>query len=347
MSDPVLVANVIGLQTALDAKQATLVSGTNIKTVNGSPILGEGDLTVSGGVTNTTTSGVLAADATVTITHPADASFLREVTFLRANSTAKLLLNGNGTNGATTFTDSSVFANTVTVLGSGTTTSTAQSKFGGASINCNGSGGLAVAYNSALAISGNDWCIEAWIRISSLATNRGVIFIGASDTSRLQITITTTGASSCYIEHTDGTTMNLASSTVTMVTNTWYHIAFTKSGTGFTYYIDGVLQNSAISSVVLPVSQPIQIGKTRTGGSTQYFSGYIDDFRLTIGDAVYTSGFTPPAAELSYASIYSPSALVDSLSLTGVFAEYLTSTTTRFTNKLGSIAAYKAIVRTY
>lgn len=34
-------------QTALDAKQATLVSGTNIKTINGSSVLGSGDLTVS------------------------------------------------------------------------------------------------------------------------------------------------------------------------------------------------------------------------------------------------------------------------------------------------------------
>lgn len=36
-------------QAALDSKQATLVSATNIKTINGSSILGSGDLAVSGG----------------------------------------------------------------------------------------------------------------------------------------------------------------------------------------------------------------------------------------------------------------------------------------------------------
>lgn len=36
------------LQTALNGKQDDLVSGTNIKTVNGSSILGSGDLVVSG-----------------------------------------------------------------------------------------------------------------------------------------------------------------------------------------------------------------------------------------------------------------------------------------------------------
>lgn len=36
-------------QTALNAKQDTLVSATNIKTINGADILGSGDLTISGG----------------------------------------------------------------------------------------------------------------------------------------------------------------------------------------------------------------------------------------------------------------------------------------------------------
>ena len=49
------------LQAALDAKQATLVSGTNIKTLNGSTILGSGDLVISasaawGGITGTLSS---------------------------------------------------------------------------------------------------------------------------------------------------------------------------------------------------------------------------------------------------------------------------------------------------
>lgn len=37
------------LQSALDGKQDTLVSATNIKTINGSSVLGSGDLAISGG----------------------------------------------------------------------------------------------------------------------------------------------------------------------------------------------------------------------------------------------------------------------------------------------------------
>jgi len=41
------IANVTGLQTALDAKQATLVSATNIKTINSTSLLGAGDIAIS------------------------------------------------------------------------------------------------------------------------------------------------------------------------------------------------------------------------------------------------------------------------------------------------------------
>ena len=41
-------ADISGLSTDLANKQATLVSGTNIKTINGSSILGSGDLVISG-----------------------------------------------------------------------------------------------------------------------------------------------------------------------------------------------------------------------------------------------------------------------------------------------------------
>ena len=54
-SDTVLVAfgklqkQITDLITTVSGKQDTLVSGTNIKTVNGSSLLGSGDLSVSGG----------------------------------------------------------------------------------------------------------------------------------------------------------------------------------------------------------------------------------------------------------------------------------------------------------
>lgn len=53
-------------QAALDAKQATLVSGTNIKTVNSTSLLGSGNIAISavGGSTGATDNRVLRSDGT-------------------------------------------------------------------------------------------------------------------------------------------------------------------------------------------------------------------------------------------------------------------------------------------
>ena len=64
-------AAITGLQTALDGKQASLVSGTNIKTVNGNTLLGSGDLVISGGG-----GGALNDLSDVAITTPTEGDVL-------------------------------------------------------------------------------------------------------------------------------------------------------------------------------------------------------------------------------------------------------------------------------
>lgn len=44
-----VIGDVAALQTDIEGKQDTLVSGTNIKTINGEPVLGSGDIVISGG----------------------------------------------------------------------------------------------------------------------------------------------------------------------------------------------------------------------------------------------------------------------------------------------------------
>jgi hypothetical protein len=83
MSQPIKRRNVNGYLTFADwttfnAKQDNLVSGTNIKTINGSSILGSGDLAVAGGVTSVagTAPIVSSGGATPTISIPAATSLV-------------------------------------------------------------------------------------------------------------------------------------------------------------------------------------------------------------------------------------------------------------------------------
>jgi len=61
------LSNQTDLQSALDDKQATLVSGTNIKTINGSTLLGAGDLVVSAGDHSHTADNITGGSANQTI----------------------------------------------------------------------------------------------------------------------------------------------------------------------------------------------------------------------------------------------------------------------------------------
>lgn len=64
-----VISDTTGLQSALDGKQDTLVSGTNIKTVNGNSLLGSGNIAISGGA---------GLAGTATVTPPLNSSEWRE-----------------------------------------------------------------------------------------------------------------------------------------------------------------------------------------------------------------------------------------------------------------------------
>lgn len=77
------------LQTALDAKQATLVSGTNIKTINGTSLLGSGDVTISG-VGTATANEIAYWDTTTSIASLTTATYpsLTELSYVKGVTSA-------------------------------------------------------------------------------------------------------------------------------------------------------------------------------------------------------------------------------------------------------------------
>ena len=97
-----------------------------------------------------------------------------------------------------------------------------------------------------------------------------------------------------------------SSITLTSVTswtiNTWYHIAYVKSAGVLNLYVNGVFDNSVAMNVQTgrPGQSNIFLG-AQTGNSN-YFTGYLEDFRITKGVARYTTGFTPPTAPLGFSN---------------------------------------------
>jgi hypothetical protein len=78
--------------------------------------------------------------------------------------------------------------------------------------------------------------------------------------------------------------------TPTVTTGQWYHVAFVRSGTTLTPYLDGVASTTATTSATFTTSATnLRVGRYWSGD----FDGYIDDLRITKGVARYTSNFTP------------------------------------------------------
>lgn len=66
-SNPKVKDIILGIKALETSKQDTLVSGTNIKTINGNSILGSGDLSVGGGSTITSVDGLAGGTLTSTL----------------------------------------------------------------------------------------------------------------------------------------------------------------------------------------------------------------------------------------------------------------------------------------
>jgi hypothetical protein len=76
--------------------------------------------------------------------------------------------------------------------------------------------------------------------------------------------------------------------------NVWHHAAFTRQGNTYTLWLDGVSVGTASNSSTVDTStRNIVVGADSAGQGA--FNGSIDDLRITIGVARYTSPFAVPA----------------------------------------------------
>ncbi len=192
------------------------------------------------------------------------------------------LLHFDGSNGDTTILDSHG-GSTWTVNGSAQL-STAQQKFGPTSLFVNG--GYVFTSNAGAALTG-DFCIEGWAYAT--ATPRG-LFHSFPNSSAGGIALGRNGTVwECY--HNSTVTQSAA---LTVPTG-WFHWAVYRSGSTLVVAIGGVVVITMTDSSSFGAIQSMYVGTYYNNGFP--WVGYIDEFRMALGNAVYsTSGFTPPTA---------------------------------------------------
>jgi len=216
------------------------------------------------------------------------------------DSYTKLMLHMDGSDGSTTFTDSSLSPKTVTRYDNAQI-DTAQSKFGGASGLFDGTGDyLTVPDSDDWNFGTGDFTIDFWVRTITLTLNQNIIGQRTTaDTENLWFIriLPTTGklrfigrygnVDHAYIETVPGLSIN-----------TWYHIAVVRASGTCKIYIDGVNDDTVTSNDASNwpnVSTNLSIG-IAYDSFFEGLSGWLDEVRISKGIARWTSNFTPPTS---------------------------------------------------
>ena len=220
-----------------------------------------------------------------------------------------VLLPFNGSDAATSTSDLSNRNGTVSFTGTAQL-STGASKFGSSSLLLDGNSDyitVSDSYWNSCISSGTDFTVELWARWDSAALGNSTALIGnrgdisGSSSNGWELRkydgnflswYMRQGSSWIYLNYSQGTK-------TTVSADTWYHVAVTRSGNTWKLFLNGTAEDTITNStsIVDGGADGLVVGALAggiAGGPYNYMDGYIDDVRVTVGHARYTSNFTPP-----------------------------------------------------
>jgi len=208
-----------------------------------------------------------------------------------------LWLGGNiETPGAFTFTGNGVYAS----IGSGNSGTTYSYQFNGTS------NGVRLPASTNLDFNSGDFTIEFWMRAGASQTTYSMIADASTNNTKTGMGVGqnvggTPGKFSFWAQGNLGGVLN---STTSVLDNTWRHFACVKNGANGYLFVDGSLEasTSGWSGITAASLSDGCIGRSRFGSGTNgdnVFAGYLSNFRVVKGTALYTSTFVPPTTQLS------------------------------------------------
>jgi len=205
------------------------------------------------------------------------------------------------TNQSNRFIDKSTNALAITINGSPQispnipfTANSSYSTYG--STYFDGSGDYLLPPDSSLNLSTSSWCIEYWMYPTTISSGYYGLWACNSSTGFRQGIYTDSGTHYIVVLNGGGGYggMVLTAANKVITTNTWFHVALACDGTTIRQFVNGALTTTGSASTF--ASSGPSIGSWAT---TNYFNGYMSDFRVVKGTAVYTTTFTPPTSPLT------------------------------------------------
>lgn len=203
-----------------------------------------------------------------------------------------LQLHLDGTNGSTTFTDSSAFARAPSGTAGTPALDTAQAKWGASSCYFDGTDVIGYTNDVAFQLAAGDFTVECWCRPSASGNSwRGLVGFGnGSSGPCLYATMgfgtlrpTFYGSGSSILTHQ-----------TTMTPDTWNHVAACRKNGTVKVFLNGVQSTTSMTFTNTFPSSTVTVGASTFSGAGEGFTGHIDDVRIVKGLALYDADFTPP-----------------------------------------------------
>jgi hypothetical protein len=158
-----------------------------------------------------------------------------------------------------------------------------------------------IANSANLAVGAGDFTIECWVNTSTFSVDtyyRRVFTFGPDAANNLQL---------LFFDGTNAvSTLNVYSNTIlingtiTVANGAWHHVAVCRSGTSLKLFVDGVQSGSTATTSQnfdSAATNGLYIGRFSLAGG--HFLGFMSDFRVVKGTALYTTTFTPPTSPLT------------------------------------------------
>lgn len=202
------------------------------------------------------------------------------------------------------FIDDSASPKTITVNGNtsvqrfnpfGASTAYSTSVIGGSGY-FDGSGDyLSVANTTALQFGTGDFTVEGWFYMTGSNFANNTLFSIGSFNGGFLLRYRAAGSDNFYFNNS-GYDWNPSTN---FRLNQWNHVAVVRSGTTVTVYVNGTSVFSVTNSSSLSQSTATSIGTATHDTNNEACLGYISNFRMVKGTAVYTTAFTPPTAPVT------------------------------------------------
>lgn len=209
----------------------------------------------------------------------------------------KIMLHLDGVDESTTFTDSSLTGHSTSAIGTAQIDTAITDPWGGNDgvlLLDGNSDGVSVDDSAEFDLANYDFAIDCRVRLNSLSGNH--CFAGRATSGTSYFYFAMESGAIRLRDYVSGNVLDLSFGSPSLVINTWYHFAITRDGNNIRFFIDGVQFGSTqtSSATLTNRSDPFQVGCNTVIG--YFVNGQISEFRLTIGDSVWTSNFTPSSS---------------------------------------------------